>query len=93
MIDCMIHITFVLQATVLGTWSLELLYSLSELQHIVLSLAYDRRLFTRTRRPLIRLVKRIGVTSEWSTKLDYRMLERLSNGGQQTALKLKGESK
>ena len=49
--------TLVLQATLPGTWSQEPLYSLSEFRYIVYSLAYERRLFTRIRRPLLHPVE------------------------------------
>ena len=52
LIDWLIHFTLVLQATLPDTWSQEPLYSLSEFRYIVYSPAYERRLFTRTRRPL-----------------------------------------
>ena len=52
--DWLIHHTLVLQATLPGTWSQEPLYSL---WYIVYSLAYERRLFTRTRRPLLHPVE------------------------------------
>ena len=52
----LIYLTLALQATLPSTWFQEPLYSFSEFRYIAYSLAYEHRLFTRTRDALVEKV-------------------------------------